>query len=369
MDARLSLSSILVTLLLAGCAGGSVPTHTGLAPPEVSAAAPAAPGLRVAPTASAPTTVRVGLVPGVPMAGIYLGIAHGYFAEQGLELALEPFTAGDQMIPPLATGQIDAAGLGMSAAMYAAVARGAELQVVAGISSNQPGFSSSALVVRKELIDAGTIRELADLRGRTLGVIAPTSGLAIDASRGLQSAGLTDADVTWTYLSFPDQLPALANGAIDVGTPTEPFVARAVQTGIGVRWRGMDEIYPNHQLTTVAYSPSFAREQPEAAQRFLIAYLRGARDFVDAVKQGRDRAGVFQVLAEYTPIKDLSVYEQIVPSGIDPDGALNQESMEYDQDWYLARDYLHEKIELGRLVDLQYREAALQQLGPYTPRP
>ena len=80
-------------------------------------------------------------------------------------------------------------------------------------------------------------------------------------------------------------------------------------------------------------------------------------------------AGVFQVLAEYTPIKDLSVYEQIVPSGIDPDGALNQESMEYDQDWYLARDYLHEKIELGRLVDLRYREAALQQLGPYTPRP
>ena len=108
------------------------------------------------------------------MAGIYLGIARGYFAELGLELALEPFTAGDQMIPPLATGQIDAAGLGMSAAMYAAFARGADLQVVAGISSNQPSFSSSALVVRKELIDAGTIRELADLRGRTLGVIGPT---------------------------------------------------------------------------------------------------------------------------------------------------------------------------------------------------
>src|SRR5579884_446841 len=92
-------------------------------------------------------------------------------------------------------------------------------------------------------------------------------------------------------------------------------------------------------------------------------------DYVDAVKHGRDRIGVFTVLAEYTPIKDLSVYEAIVPSGIDPDGELNLESMEYDQEWYLARGYLRERVDLGRVVDLRYRDAALQRLGRYTPRP
>jgi NitT/TauT family transport system substrate-binding protein len=346
------------------------------------APAPAAPAgdtapapLATAPASAAvtagqpPVRLRVGHVPGVPTAAVYLADKRGYFAAEGLEVTLEAFDAGERTIPAVATGQIDVAVGGLSAAIYGAIARGAELKVVAGVSKNEPGYTSAAIVVRKDLFDSGAIRDLADLRGRTAGLVAPSTSFAIDAHRGLQTVGLSDADVNWVILSFPDQVLALANGAIDIAMLTEPFVARAVQSGAGVRWKGMDELFPNHQLTVVIYAPDFGRDRPEAAQRFLAAYLRGARDYVDAIKHGRDRIGVFTVLAEYTPIKDLSVYEAIVPSGIDPDGELNLESMEYDQEWYLARGYLREKVDLGRVVDLRYRDAALQRLGRYVPRP
>ena len=58
-----------------------------------------------------------------------------------------------------------------------------------------------------------------------------------------------------------------------------------------------------------------------------------------------------------------------MPSGIDPDGALNQESMDYDQDWYVTRGYMREKVDLSMVVDLSHREAALQRVGRYVPRP
>ncbi|HLH21368.1 MAG TPA: ABC transporter substrate-binding protein [Chloroflexota bacterium] len=351
--------------------GGCAPASPASSPPPVANAQPApaaAPSAAPAAAPTAPLTVQVGGVLSVPGAGVFLGINHGYFAEEGLDISLVPFDSGEQALPALATGQIDVAAAGLSAGLFSAVARGLDVKIVAGMSANEPGFSSTALVVRKDLMASGAVRTLADLRGRQVALVTETGGLAIDLSRGLESVGLTDADVNREILPFPDEVVALANGAIDAAMPTEPFVARAVSTGVGVRWKGADELYPHHQLTVIAYSAGFVRDQPDAAHRFLRAYLRGARDFVDAFKQGRDRAGVISVLAEYTPIKDLSLYDQMVPSGIGPDGDLYEDGMLYDLDWYVARGYLQEKIDLSRVVDLQYRDAALQQLGRYSPR-
>jgi NitT/TauT family transport system substrate-binding protein len=41
---------------------------------------------------------------------------------------------------------------------------------------------------------------------------------------------------------------------------------------------GDDEIYRNHQLAVVLYSGQFAKSRPDAARRFMRAYLRAARD-------------------------------------------------------------------------------------------
>jgi ABC-type amino acid transport substrate-binding protein len=52
--------------------------------------------------------VRVAYTPTVPNAGLFLGISHGYFAQEGLELELVSFDSGEQALPALATGQVEA---------------------------------------------------------------------------------------------------------------------------------------------------------------------------------------------------------------------------------------------------------------------
>jgi NitT/TauT family transport system substrate-binding protein len=301
-------------------------------------------------------------VPATANAAIYIALVRGYFQEEGLEVTLESFDGGGQAIPSLAAGQTDVSAGGVSAGMFNAIARGLPLRIVAGVSRSEPGYNPSALVVRKDLIDSGRVRDYADLRGLRIALPGLTGGLGAEFARLPALGGFNPNELDATVLSFPDMLAALGNGAIDAALMAEPFVARSTQQGSGVRWKGADEIYPNHQITVVLYSTGFAARSPEAAVRFLVAYLRGARDYVTAIKGGGDRTPLYQILAEYTPIKDLSIYPAMVPSGIRPDGSLNRESLEADQELWASQGHVPQKADLTAAIDLQYLEAALRRL-------
>ncbi len=163
-------------------------------------------------------------------------------------------------------------------------------------------------------------------------------------------------------MPFADTPPALANGAIDVAVLTEPFVARSVQAGFAVRWKETAEIYPHHQLTVVLYSTAFARREPEAAVRFLVAYLRGAREYMAVITGDGDKTPMYRILAEYTPIKDLSIYPAMVPNYIHPDAEISLESLEADQALWVAQGHMPQPVDLSRAIDLQYLQEALRRL-------
>jgi NitT/TauT family transport system substrate-binding protein len=360
----------LLIAVLAACtpSGASSPTGAkpggAAAPPGATAAAPAQPAPAAAPSGplSPPVKVRFGDLTATANAGYYIAQARGYFRDEGLDVTFETFDTCDRAIPPLATNQLDVVGCGLNAAVLSAMGRGLPIKIVAGVSRNEPGFSSSALVVRKELIDSGRVRDYPDLRGLRIAVLSLSSGLGSEYRRVLEKGGLTDDDVDLKLMPFPDAAVALGNGGVDVAVSTEPFVARMVQSGAAVRWKGADEIYPDHQITTILYGPEFYQRQPEAAVRFLVAYIRGARDFRAFFKEGADRTPLYQILAEYTPIKDLSIYPAMQPSGIHPDAALNVQSVAADQDLWASQGFVEQKADLATAVDLQYLQAALRRL-------
>src|SRR5207248_5674658 len=115
----------------------------GAARPATAQATDAPAPAAAAAATQAPQKVRVAYTPTVANAGLFLAISHGYFAEEGLEPELLPFDSGEQALPVLATGQVEVSTLGLSAGLFGAIARGAELKIVAGNSSNEPGYSSS----------------------------------------------------------------------------------------------------------------------------------------------------------------------------------------------------------------------------------
>src|SRR5215208_2462795 len=176
------LISLLLVAFLVACASGSGAPSPAAGKPGAGGAAPAATPPAAVPAAPAapltpPVTVRFGDLPATSNAAFYVAVDRGYFREEGLDVVFETFDSFERSIPALATNQLDAAGGGINAGVFSAIGRGLPLKIVAGISRNIPGYSSSALVVRKDLIDSGRVRDWADLRGMRISLVSATSGL------------------------------------------------------------------------------------------------------------------------------------------------------------------------------------------------
>ena len=117
------------------------------------------------------------------------------------------------------------------------------------------------------------------------------------------------------------------------------------------------------------YSEKFAEEQPKLAASFMRAYLRGVRFYNDAMKDGR-LAGptaeeVIAILVESTRVKDPAVFRAITPAGNDPNGRVNAASLKHDQDFYRELGLLTGNVDVDKVVDYSFADAAVKALGPY----
>ena len=119
--------------------------------------------------------VTVGVANSMTDAAAYLAQANGYFRDEGLEVSFLPFDSAARMIAPFASGDLDVGGGGPSAGLYNAVARGLGVKIVADKNTATPGRGVQPLIVRKDLIESGRFKSLADLRGLKVSTAAPGS--------------------------------------------------------------------------------------------------------------------------------------------------------------------------------------------------
>jgi NitT/TauT family transport system substrate-binding protein len=339
-----------------GAAGAVRPAPPSDSPPAPAASTPSPP---LAP----PLVVRFGDVGVGANAAIYIGLVRGYFREEGLDITLVPFDTPDRMVPAIATDQVEVGASGVSAGLFNAIARGVPLQIVAGGVLDEPGDYGAALLVRADLFDGGRVPHYGALRGLRVGLPSMTSSLGANFARLLALANLQEDDVHVTELPPAEMAAAMTNGALDLALIQEPFATRLVQAGTAVRWKSAGDIDPHHQATILMYAPGFAQRHPEAATRFLVAYLRGIRDYLAVIQGGGDRMPIYEILAQYTAIKDVNLYATLAPNAFPADGGLNVASLEADQELWLARGNIPQRADLRAAVDLRYLAAALQDLS------
>ena len=51
----------------------------------------------------------------------------------------------------------------------------------------------------------------------------------------------------------------------------------------------------------------------------------------------------------------------------DPDGRVHAETIAAAQDWFADHGYVATKVDLTKVIDNQFADYAVQQLGPYRP--
>ncbi|MBI4319571.1 MAG: ABC transporter substrate-binding protein [Chloroflexi bacterium] len=372
----------VLSLVALSCAQPAPPTPTPTPPPAAKpaataapAVAPAAPTATAAPQAPKPsqatpaaakptemTLVRAGHIGSAADGPTYIALEKGYFREQGINLELTVIDTAAKMMVPMAAGQLEVGRGSPNAALFNAITRQLPIKVVADIT-RIVNNNYIVLAGRKDLMDSGALKDYADLKGKNVVIINKATGAEIELDRALKKGNLTLGDVNIIELPFPDQAAALANKAADVAQMIEPFVTVARERGIASIWKATYDFAPDHQLAVLMYAPHFMKDKPDVARRYMVAYVKGIRDYNDAFLRNKGKSEVIPIMTKWTSIKDPAMFEKITPQGINDNGYVNAKSIMDDQDWYIAKGYIKEKFAEKDLIDNQWVDYAVLQLG------
>jgi NitT/TauT family transport system substrate-binding protein len=151
---------------------------------------------------------------------------------------------------------------------------------------------------------------------------------------------------------------------VDAAWLVEPFTAIVEAQGTARTVVSSGDAYPGAVTMVLVVSPGFARNHPDAVRRFVVAHLRGQRDYYRAiVKDEGGRDEVIASLIAHTPVKDPGLYSRMGMHAVDPNGTMDERVLDDYQDYFVRMGTQQRKLDLGRVIDRSYVDYALQRLG------
>src|SRR4029453_672638 len=155
--------------------------------------------------------VKVGVIPIVDVAPIYLGKQKGFFSNRKIELTLETGQGGAAIVPGVVSGQFQF-GFSNITSLLIARERGLPLKVVSnGVASPSKDKADSSGVVTRD----DSIKTAADLAGKQVAV-NPLKNIGDSTIRAsVRKAGGDPSGIKFGELAFPDMPAALEAKRVD----------------------------------------------------------------------------------------------------------------------------------------------------------
>jgi NitT/TauT family transport system substrate-binding protein len=326
----------------------------------------------VASAAQAADKVAVGTGGSASDAPFYIAYDKGFFKEEGLDVDLIVLDSGAKVIAPLGTGELDVGSGALSVGFWNALLRGVKFRIVADRGHAEPGYLYQTVFMRKDLVDSGQFKSLVDLKGMRMGFAAQGVTSLSLLNEAAKFAGIKYEDVVPVYLSFPQQIAALQNKALDGTFLIEPQATAAVNAGYGVRFMDTNVFYPHQQISTIFYSDKFARERKDVADKFMRAWLRGVRTYNDAIKGGKIAGSgadeVVQTMAKSFNMKP-ELIRDMYSQAVHVDGAVNAAGIQKDLDFFQKQGMVSGQIKASDVIDMSFARNASAGLGPYQRKP
>ena len=247
--------------------------------------------------------VKVGIIPIVDVAPIYLGKQKGFFSSRKIELTLESGQGGAAIVPGVVSGQFQF-GFSNITSLLIASTRGLPLKVVSnGVASTGKDKADFGGVVAKD----ASIRTAADLAGKRVAVntLKNIGDSTIRAS--VRKAGGDPSSIKFVELAFPDMPAALQAGRVDAIWVVEPFLSTSL--GQGGRLIASNYVDAAPDLTVAVYftSQQLIEKDPDLVKRFTEAMTESLA-YADAHP---DEAR--QVLTSYTKIDPAVIQKLTLP--------------------------------------------------------
>ena len=300
---------------------------------------------------SKPVTLKVFLSPFLSFGPYFIAEEEGFFAEQGFQIEFVRVSEA-MALQAMARGEIDV-WAGLSTAGYLnAIRRGAKIRLVAGKGHfATAGCPSFGLIARKDIAESAKLADQQLMRGRRFDVkIRSFEEYFLD--KLLSQVGLKPNEIEKIVVPPPAQMNALAKRRIDFMVTTEPWLTRIIKAGHGVLWKGVQNVIPDFDYAFVRYGPSFLEKSPEAAQRFMVAYLKGVRQY----NQGKTARNL-EIMSKHTRL-DKDLLSAACWPQIRNNGRINPQSMLDFQDWALANGLLDSKMPIENMWEPRFVEYA-----------
>jgi NitT/TauT family transport system substrate-binding protein len=321
------------------------------------------------PTTPAPEPIKVmdisySSLGGATDAGVYLADAYGFFKEAGFVVTSRVMNSIPSQVAEAATNAVEVSGIALAPGLFASVERNINLRLVGDKQSLRPGFSSTRLIARPELIGADEAATMRNLRGKKIAGPGRTSvGFYLVAAL-FRKHGMDLADLEYVEIPLPNMAAAIASGAVDGALIIDPFLSRAVQTGLAKVVSDLVEFVPSGgSIAPLIYSEKFASDHA-AGVRFMKAYMRGVRVYNDAIGKNIDKDKVIEIIAKAANVP-VPVIANGFPAGLDPDQRLNKDFLSRVQAFYLEQKLLDKAADIDKMVDASFADEARKELGDY----
>jgi len=303
-----------------------------------------------------PLDLNVAILPYLSYSPFFIALDEGFFEEQGLRIKVFKFARSPEVVPALAQGRLDVAGSFMSVSLLNAIARGANIKLVACRSFIDPqGCTYAGLLARRSLVESGDLNNPTQLKGRRIAINEATiEGYLVE--KLLKRVDLSLNDIKHGDLPPPTAFAAFEKGSIDLAAESEPWITRTIKAGHVLLWMPMNEVVPDFQFAFLMYGPTLLKKNSEAGKRFMVAYLKALKQ-LDQGKTDRN----LEILSKHTKL-DRKLLMEVCWPPFRKNGQIKVESVVEFQSWAVEKGYMEKTVAIEKIWDPSFIEYANQVL-------
>lgn len=251
------------------------------------------------------TQVKVGVIPIVDVAPLYLGQRKGFFSKRGIDLKMVTAQGGAAIVPGVVSGQFQF-GFSNVTSLMLAQTKGVPIKsVVNGVASNgKVGADVTGVAVKKN----SPIKSAKDLVGKKVAVNTLQNIGDTTVRESVRKAGGDPSKVKFVEMPF-DQMPAaLDAGQVDAAWMAEPALTIARGQGARVVASPFAETDPKLTVATYFTSTKLLKQKPDLVKKFTAAMTES----LEYASQHPDEAR--QILTGYTKISGAVLQKLSLPS-------------------------------------------------------
>jgi NitT/TauT family transport system substrate-binding protein len=302
------------------------------------------------------TEIKIGVLKVGATGPVYVGLAHGYFTQEGLKPDLIYFGAGSAVAEAVVAGSIDVAVTGLTAGLYNLAAEN-QIRVIGGLHREWPGFHELGYFASPHSWAMGW-RTFKDFPGHSVAIttIGSTTHYALGLLAEHEGFKLSDVQ-PMPMQQIPNSASAVVGNKADFGLLPSTFSERVAAAGGNlVGWVG--DVTP-WQIGAVFTSRRATDTQHEMLERFLAAMRKSAHDYYDAftAPDGKRRDGptaqpILEIISKQLDVPAARLDDEV--PYVDPLMRIDLADIDHQVAWYSEHRMIKAPVTAKQLVDLRY---------------